>query len=93
MACGVEAEKNDKSFTEILEYLENEENVEIVSGHICNTESIYSLFILLSFFSKHSSMTINNEVHQHAVACLDSIFVCAKSKHSCLFKDKLKSIR
>ena len=50
MACGVEAEKNDKSFTEILEYLENEENVEIVSGHICNTESIYSLFILLSFF-------------------------------------------
>ena len=50
MACGVEAEKNDKSFNEILEYLENEENVEIVSGHICNTESIYSLFILLSFF-------------------------------------------
>ena len=84
MACGVVAEKNDKSFNEILEDLQNEENVEIASEQMCNTESIYSLFIfiislfilllLLFVFFRHSSMNINNQVHADAVACLASVY-------------------
>ena len=43
MACCVEEDKNDKSFNDILEDLDNEETVEMLSEGICNDLSIHSL--------------------------------------------------
>ena len=49
MVCCVEEEKIDKFFNEILEGLENEGSVEMLSEEIFYSESIHSLFILFSF--------------------------------------------
>ena len=49
MVCCVEEEKIDKFFNEILEGLENEGSVEMLSEEIFYSESIHSLFIYFSF--------------------------------------------
>ena len=67
MACFSKEEKIGKSFNEILEGLENEESVKMLSKkrYVIKKVSIVFLFIFISFkffFLLHSSMNINNNV-------------------------------
>ena len=65
MACFAKEKKIDKSFNEILEGLENEESVKMLSEkrYVIKKVSIVFLFIFILFkfvFLLHSSMNINN---------------------------------
>ena len=90
MACFAKEEKIGKSFNEILEGLENEESVKMLSKkrYVIKKVSIVFLFIFISFkffFLLHSSMNINNNVYP---AARGSTHGYGKSKRSCLFKNK-----
>lgn len=90
MACFAKEEKIGKSFNEILEGLENEESVKMLSKkrYVIKKVSIVFLFIFISFkffFLLHSSMNINNNVYP---AARGSTHGYGKRKRSCLFKNK-----
>ena len=90
MACFAKEKKIDKSFNEILEGLENEESVKMLSEkrYVIKKVSIVFLFIFILFkfvFLLHSSMNINNNVY---TAARGSTYGYGKSKRSCLFKNK-----